>query len=124
MVPEEQKILRCSACEGFAEWLSSAGGALAITTYQAGRLVLVGWDGRQVSVLPREFPKPMGLALDGDVLARLDGFSNVASLTANPYDGGCFVADTGNGRTVRISAAGVAAGVLEGFSAPWSVDLE
>ncbi len=66
---EATKVLRCSTQDGFTEWLSGAGGSLAISTYQAGRLVLVGWNGQQVSVLPRQLPKPMGLALDGDTLA-------------------------------------------------------
>ncbi len=39
-------------------------GSLAITTYQAGKVVLIGWDGKQVTVLPRHFDKPMGLAVD------------------------------------------------------------
>ena len=59
---QEIKTLRCSASEGFTTWMSQADGSVAISTYQAGRLVMVGWNGRQVSVLPRELPKPMGLA--------------------------------------------------------------
>jgi len=49
--------------------MSDAGGTLAISTYQAGKLVLVGWNGRQVTVMPRDFQKPLGLAVDGDRLA-------------------------------------------------------
>lgn len=66
---ESQKTIRCSVSESFAAWMAQAGGSLAITTYQAGRLVLVGWNGRQVSVLPRQFPKPMGLAVNGSEMA-------------------------------------------------------
>lgn len=71
--------------EGFRTWLAAAGGALAISTYQAGMLVLVSWDGRQVRVLPRRMDKPMGL--DGNarrlvVATRHDvtAFGNAASL--------------------------------------------
>jgi uncharacterized protein (TIGR03032 family) len=62
-------VIGCSASDGFREWMSRAGGALAVTTYQAGKVVLVGWDGRQVTVLPRQFDKPMGLAVHGSRLA-------------------------------------------------------
>jgi uncharacterized protein (TIGR03032 family) len=51
--------------EGFAAWLAGANGSVILTTYQAGKVVLLGWDGRQVTVLARDFPKPMGLAVDG-----------------------------------------------------------
>jgi uncharacterized protein (TIGR03032 family) len=49
--------------------MAQAGGVLAITTYQAGKVVMVGWDGRQVTVLPRDFDKPMGLTSEGPRLA-------------------------------------------------------
>jgi len=50
-------------------WMASAGGSVAITTYQAGRVVLLGFNGREVTVLPRELAKPMGMAARGDALA-------------------------------------------------------
>jgi len=61
--------IECHATEGFAQWIATAGGSLAITTYQAGKVVFVGWDGERVSVLPRQFEKPMGLAIEGDRMA-------------------------------------------------------
>ena len=61
--------LAVSIDEGFAAWMAGFDGSLAITTYQAGKVVLVGWDGRQVTVLPRHFDKPMGLAVDWPRLA-------------------------------------------------------
>ena len=54
--------------EGFANWLAGSGGSLAISTYQAGKLILVGWDGQQLRLLPRQFDKPMGLDSEGDRL--------------------------------------------------------
>ena len=66
----------------------------------------------------------MKISLEGDVLARLDGFSFIRSLAANPFDGGCLVADAGNQRTVRLSEEGLILGVREGYSEPWDVDLE
>lgn len=63
------ETLRCSVDPGFAEWLAGSGGSLAISTYQAGRLFMVGWNGRQVSFLPRAFDRPMGLDVSGRRMA-------------------------------------------------------
>jgi uncharacterized protein (TIGR03032 family) len=62
-------IIECTASDSFQDWLSQAGGSLAITTYQAGKLALVGWNGQQITVLLRQFPKPMGLAVQGQRIA-------------------------------------------------------
>ncbi len=61
--------IECRATGSFEQWLAASGGALAITTYQAGKVALVGWDGRQLTLLMRQFDKPLGLAGDGDLLA-------------------------------------------------------
>jgi len=63
------KVIEVSASQDFAAWLIQAHGSMAITTYQAGKVVLVGWNGRQVSVLPRHFVKPMGLTVSGSRMA-------------------------------------------------------
>lgn len=49
--------------------MSQAGGSLVVSTYQAGKLALIGWNGRQVSLLMRQFEKPLGLAVDGGRMA-------------------------------------------------------
>ena len=67
--PDAPKVIECSTSDAFQAWLSQTGGSLAITTYQAGKLALVGWNGQQVTVLLRQFPKPMGLAVQGERLA-------------------------------------------------------
>lgn len=54
--------IECSISSSFAEWMSQAGGTLAITTYQAGKVAFIGWDGQQVTLLMRDFDKPLGLA--------------------------------------------------------------
>ena len=64
--PPTAETLRCQADAGFAQWMAACGGSLAISTYQAGRLFMVGWNGRQVSFLPRAFDRPMGLDVDGE----------------------------------------------------------
>ena len=59
----------CAASAAFQEWLAQAGGSLAVSTYQAGKVALIGWDGRQVTLLMRNFDKPLGLAASGNRLA-------------------------------------------------------
>jgi uncharacterized protein (TIGR03032 family) len=51
----------------FPEWLAAAGSALAFTTYQAGKLFLLGvkTDGR-LSIFERTFARSMGLGVSGD----------------------------------------------------------
>lgn len=61
--------LDCHVSASFTEWLASGAHSLAISTYQANKVVFVSWDGQQVSVLPRHFDKPMGLHLHGQRLA-------------------------------------------------------
>ncbi len=51
----------------FPEWLASTGGGLAFTTYQAGKLFLLGTKpGGRLSVFERTFPRSMGLAVSDD----------------------------------------------------------
>ncbi len=52
--------------DGFAQWLAECGGSLAVATYQAGKVALIGWDGRQPAIMLRHFDKPMGIAVDQD----------------------------------------------------------
>lgn len=61
--------IECDASAEFLQWLSGAGGSLIVSTYQAGKVALIGWDGRQIRLLMREFDKPLGLAVDGERVA-------------------------------------------------------
>ena len=56
-------VISCKASDSFARWLAQLPGTLAITTYQAGKLALIGWRGQQPSLLMRDFEKPMGMAI-------------------------------------------------------------
>ncbi len=67
--PAEGQPIGCTVSDAFASWMSQAPGCLAITTYQAGKVALVGWDGQQVSLLLRQFSKPLGLAAMGSQIA-------------------------------------------------------
>ncbi len=60
--------IACSASPTFQDWMAEAGGAVAVSTYQAGKVAMIGWDGRQVTLLMREFDKPLGLGVSGDRL--------------------------------------------------------
>lgn len=53
-----------TASAGFTRWLAGIGGSLALTTYQAGRLLfLSGAPGGGVSRFERDYPRCMGLAV-------------------------------------------------------------
>lgn len=56
-----------SSSRYFPEWLAATGGSLAFTTYQAGKLFLLGVkpDGT-LSVFERSFPRCMGLGVSAD----------------------------------------------------------
>lgn len=58
----EPEPISCRADPAFAAWLNGTGGSLAVSTYQAGKLLFLSADDRQVHLLPRLFDKPMGLA--------------------------------------------------------------
>ena len=49
--------------------MSGCGGSIVATTYQAGKVAVVGWDGRRVTLLMRQFDKPLGLASSGGKMA-------------------------------------------------------
>lgn len=70
-IPSASQPVRidCAVSSGFEAWIAQSGGSLAISTYQAGKVAMVGWDGRQVTLLMRQFDKPLGLAVLGGRLA-------------------------------------------------------
>jgi uncharacterized protein (TIGR03032 family) len=57
------------ASRHFSSWLAAQGGSMAVTTYQAGKLLLLGTrpDGR-LSVFERSLPRCMGLHVSADTL--------------------------------------------------------
>ena len=59
----DEKAIQCAADAGFSEWMSRLNGSVVVTTYQAGKVIMLGWDGSKVSVLLRNFERPMGLAV-------------------------------------------------------------
>jgi uncharacterized protein (TIGR03032 family) len=61
---EAQEPLRSSHTEGFPDLLRGLGISLLVTTYQAGKLVIVREQDGRVNTHFRNFQRPMGLALD------------------------------------------------------------
>lgn len=61
--------LRSTHTSNFSAILQDLGICLLVTTYQAGKLVILRPDGDYLNTHFRNFNKPMGLAIDGDRLA-------------------------------------------------------
>jgi len=51
----------CSTTPNFREWFAIADGAIAVSTYQANKVAMIGWSDRQVTLVMRQFDKPLGL---------------------------------------------------------------
>jgi uncharacterized protein (TIGR03032 family) len=66
---KEDPPLRAVHTPNFPALLRQLGASLLVTTYQAGKLVLVRDEGDHLNAHFRGFPAPMGMALDGDRLA-------------------------------------------------------
>jgi uncharacterized protein (TIGR03032 family) len=66
---EEPPPLHAVHTPNFPALLRELGASLLVTTYQAGRLVLVRDEGDHLNTHFRGFQAPMGMALDGDRLA-------------------------------------------------------
>src|SRR2546423_9071396 len=62
-----QETFALTTSRGFESWLHRSGGAVAFTTYQAGKLFLLGLrpDGK-LSVFETTFARCMGLAVSSD----------------------------------------------------------
>jgi uncharacterized protein (TIGR03032 family) len=58
------ETIALSGSRGFAAWLAGTGGSLVLTTYQAGKLILLGTESDgAISLFDRDFVRPMGLAV-------------------------------------------------------------
>ena len=66
---EHPPPLRSVHTSNFSAILQELGVSVLVTTYQAGKLVMLRPDGDRLNTHFRAFSKPMGLAVDGDRLA-------------------------------------------------------
>jgi uncharacterized protein (TIGR03032 family) len=79
----------CIYSPNFPELLSDLHCSLAISTYQAGKVVFISAQDRSKLIqLPRNFEKPMGIAIDGDRMAvatrdRVVTFRNGSDMARN-----------------------------------------
>jgi DNA-binding beta-propeller fold protein YncE len=62
------------------------------------------------------------LSATGETLFTSKGFDLPENLAVNPYDGSCLVADSGNGRVVRLAAGGRVLGSYDRVFSPVDVD--
>ncbi|MCX7096960.1 MAG: TIGR03032 family protein [Methylococcales bacterium] len=58
----------CRVDTSFSQWLATANCSLAVTTYQAGKLLFLGWDGQRPTLNARNFQRAMGIDTRGDSL--------------------------------------------------------
>jgi len=84
---EDPAPLRAVHTPNFPALLRQLGASLLVTTYQAGKLVLVREEGDHLNTHFRVFQAPMGMALDGDRLAvgttlQVWEYVNVPAVTA------------------------------------------
>lgn len=61
--------MRSVHTSNFSAMLEELGVSVLVTTYQAGKLVILRPDGTHLNTHFRSFNRPMGLAVDGDRLA-------------------------------------------------------
>jgi uncharacterized protein (TIGR03032 family) len=68
-VESETVRVACASSDSFQSWLAEAGGSLVVSTYQAGKVALIGADAARTTLLMRQFDKPLGLAVEGSRIA-------------------------------------------------------
>lgn len=59
----------CSHTPELPELLTQLDCSLAISTYQAGKVMMVSSNGEKLNLLPRQFDTPMGMVAEGNKLA-------------------------------------------------------
>jgi uncharacterized protein (TIGR03032 family) len=66
-----QPRFELTASRQFTSWLAESGASLALTTYQSGKVILIGSNPKteRLSVFERTLERPMGMAFDGRRLA-------------------------------------------------------
>lgn len=69
LASEVAQVLGSVHTRNFPDLLRALGGCLAVSTYQAGKLVLLRPDGASINTHFRQFHRPMGMAADGRRLA-------------------------------------------------------
>ncbi len=79
----------CNHTPELPDLLASLEISLAISTYQAGKVILISSDGESIHLLPRNFDTPMGLTVDGNRMA-VATKNEVVTLAHDPSMGGTY----------------------------------
>ncbi|QDU54106.1 TIGR03032 family protein [Aeoliella mucimassa] len=67
--PRPQRTWQPQASAGWTEWMADQQVSLAVTTYQVGKLLLLGLSGnQQLAIAERSFRRAMGVSTDGQSL--------------------------------------------------------
>ena len=61
--------------------------------------------------------------VEGELVCSQTGFGEIFDILANPFDGGCIVADYFSGQVVRISAEGEIISRYQGFVSPIELSI-
>lgn len=69
MVDTSMAPFSFSSTPEFPELLDQLDCSLVISTYQAGKVIVISSDGDKLTQLPRNFVSPMGIAVEGDRMA-------------------------------------------------------
>lgn len=69
MMDPKQPPFSCTYTPEIPELLAGLNCSLALSTYQAGKVIFLSSDGEQLNQLPRTFDTPMGMALKGNQMA-------------------------------------------------------
>jgi uncharacterized protein (TIGR03032 family) len=67
--PAPMPPFACSHTPVLPELLAGLNCSLAISTYQAGKVMLISSDGERLKLLPRQFDTPMGMVVEGNQMA-------------------------------------------------------
>jgi uncharacterized protein (TIGR03032 family) len=69
--PTEAPAFELSTSRQFTGWLAENGASLALSTYQSGKVILIGWNKAEgkLSVFERTLDRPMGMAYANRQLA-------------------------------------------------------
>ncbi|MEO7323700.1 MAG: TIGR03032 family protein [Dokdonella sp.] len=85
------EVLASVHTTNFPDLLRQLGGCLVVSTYQAGKLVILRPDGASINTHFRSFNRPMGMAADGERLAlgaamEIAEFRNMPALAKRLHD--------------------------------------
>lgn len=88
VIESKDDILKIRYSEHLPDLLKKLDCVLALSTYQAGKVIFLVSTGDRIVQMPRHFRKPMGLSLNGDYLAvaslnQVDVFGNSPQMAKN-----------------------------------------